>query len=69
MVGWQEVEQEANDRWFRERVKERAPLVGVVGAPLEEVHGGGKKVSAPLVVAGRRDGGWACLLPQFLDLH
>ena len=64
MVG----EQEARDRWCWERVLERAPLVDVVGAPLDGVHGGGDKVSAPLVVAGRRDGGWACLLSQLMVL-
>ena len=59
-----EVGQEAWDGWFRERMKERAPLVAAAGAPLEEVHGGRDKVSAPLVVAGRRDGGWESLLPH-----
>ena len=40
---------------------EGAPLVVEGGAPLEVVLGGGDKVSTPLVVAGRRIGGWACL--------
>ena len=65
MVG----EQEVRDRWCWERVLEWAPLVDVGGAPLVGVHGGGDKVSAPLVVAGRRDGGWACLLPQLMVLR